>query len=415
LPDGRHVLYHASGSADVSGIWVSSIDGGETTRLLPSDTGAVYDARNGVLLFGRQGTLMGQRFDPATFALSGDPFPIAERVETDVVPGVVAFSVSDTGVLAYGMDAAAESALELVWFNRQGNQTGTLGPPANYRGIDLSPDGTRVAAHRHDGEGGDIWITEVSSGRSSRFTFEATQENASPVWSPDGSRIAYSSKRSGRPGLYVKNADNTADDQRILEIDMARGDMPPQPQSWSSDGSSVLFGMTSGVPILHDLWLVPLSGDHKATPILNTPSPERWGQFSPDGKWIAYVTNETGAYEVYVRSATLGGGKWAVSTGGGSVPRWRADSRELFYFGGGKILAVGITPTGGAVAVGAPTPVVDLGNVRHDSNVVRNHTDLFWYAVAKDGQRILVSRPVAASDAPSPIVIVTDWIEGIRR
>ena len=107
--------------------------------------------------------------------------------------------------------------------------------------------------------------------------------------------------------------------------------------------------------------------------------------------------------------------KWTRLTGGGSVPRWRADSRELFYFGGGKIFAVAITPTGGAAAVGAPTPIVDLGNVRHDSNVVRNHTDLFWYAVAKDGQRLLVSRPVSASDTPSPIVVVTDWIDGIRR
>jgi hypothetical protein len=116
-----------------------------------------------------------------------------------------------------------------------------------------------------------------------------------------------------------------------------------------------------------------------------------------------------------VRSATLGGGKWAVSPGGGGAPRWRGDGRELFYFAGGKILAVGITPTGGAVAVAAPTPIVDLGNVGHDFNVVRNHTDLFWYAVTKDGQRLLVSRPVAASDTPSPIVVVTDWIEGLRR
>ena len=170
--------------------------------------------------------------------------------------------------------------------------------------------------------------------------------------------------------------------------------MPPQPQSWSRDGSSVLVGMTTGVVNSHDLWLAPLSGERKATPILNTPSPERWGQFSPDGKWIAYVTTEAGANEVYVRSATLGGGKWAVSTGGASVPRWRGDSRELFYFDGGKILAADITPTGDAVSVGTPKPIVDLGNVGRRF-IGTSHTDHFWYAVANDGQRLLVSRPVA--------------------
>ena len=132
-------------------------------------------------------------------------------------------------------------------------------------------------------------------------------------------------------------------------------------------------------------------------------------RMAADGKWIAYVTNETGANEVYVRSATLAGGKWPVSTGGGSVPRWRGDSRELFYFGGGKILAADITPTRDAVSVDTPKPVVDVGSVG------MSHPDLFWYAVAKDGQRLLVSRPAAQSDTTSAIVVVTDWIEGIRR
>jgi hypothetical protein len=177
LPDGRHFLFHASGTEETGGVFVGSIDSDETTRLLSSDTGALYDRQAGHLLFVRQGTLLAQRFDPKTFALTGDPFPIAEKIEAAAVPGVIAFSLSETGILAYGNGEASDAGLTLTWVDRQGKVTGTIGPVALYRGVSLSPNGLQVAAHRHDGEGGDIWVTDVKQNLSSRFTLDARQEN----------------------------------------------------------------------------------------------------------------------------------------------------------------------------------------------------------------------------------------------
>ena len=212
LPDGRHFLY--SGGSKEKAVYVGSLDDDTTTRVLLAETGAVYDARSGRVLFVRSGTLLAQAFDLKTLTVSGDTVTVAEHVESAIVPGLVAFSVSDNGVLAYGIGESAETGFRLTWVDRAGKAAGAVGPEGQYRGVSLSPDGRHVAVHRHDGDGGDIWLMDLARGTPSRLTFDATQENATPVWSPDGSRVAYSSIRDGKPGIYVKAVNTSGAEER---------------------------------------------------------------------------------------------------------------------------------------------------------------------------------------------------------
>src|SRR5207248_6155813 len=177
-------------------------------------------------------------------------------------------------------------------------------------------DGNRVAAHRHErGAQGDVWVTELSRGTTSRFTFDAAQENSSPVWSPDGSFIAYGSLRGGKWGLYRKSSNNAGGEERLVDSDVT-----VLPQSWAPDGQSIVYTQFS--PRAPDLWLLPLSGDRKPMALLNTQFVETFGQVSPNGRWLAYASNETGLLETYVQPFPRGAGKWQVSTNGGQYPRW---------------------------------------------------------------------------------------------
>jgi Tol biopolymer transport system component len=408
LPDGRHFLFHASGSEEAGGVFVGSLDSEETTRILSSDTGAVYDKQGGHLLFVRQGTLLAQLFDPKTFALTGDPFPIAEKIEAMAVPGVVAFSLSDTGTLAYGNGLAVDGGLVLTWVDRQGKVTGTVGPAAVYRGVNLSPDGLHVAAHRHDGDGGDIWLTDVTQNLPSRFTLDATQENQAPVWSPESDRIAFGSMRGGKPGIYIRAANRTGEDERVFETTTSRS---VTPMSWRHDGKALVF-QVSEAGTSRDLWMLSLEGERKAWPLLQSAASEMAGQLSPDGRWLAYVSNETGTNETYVKSTTASGGLWPISTGGGGAPRWRGDGKELFYASRGKIWAVDVTTKGDAFIAGAQKDLFEnIGFPPH------NDTYLPW-AVTRDGKKFLIPRRVSESQseiASSPIVIVQNWLSGIRK
>jgi serine/threonine protein kinase len=412
LPDGHHVLYHASGSTpEVSGLHVMSLDTGESKRLLEADTSGIYASQGGYLLFVRQGTLLAQTFDPKTRALLNEPFPIAERVESGAVPGLVTFSLSENGALGYGIGSGLAAGLQMVWIDRQGKQSETVGPPGGYRGIDLSPDGTRVAAHRHDGYGGDIWISELSRGTTSRFTFDAAQDSSSPVWSPDGSRIAYGSFRNGKGGLYQKLSNGTGPEEKLLESDVAT-----LPVSWSPDGQSIVYSVLNP-NVSTDQWMLALSGDRKPVPLLHTPFQESHGQISPDGKWLAYYSNETGRAEVYVQSFPQGAGRWQVSTSGGQFPRWRRDGRELFYMSQasrGKMMAVDVQSGGTAFEASAPKELFDpvYINLSH-SDGGPYHT----YAVSPDGQRFLIPRSPSADQqtTATPIVVVLNWLEELKQ
>jgi serine/threonine protein kinase/Tol biopolymer transport system component len=410
LPDGDHLLYFSTATLQAAGgLWVTSLATGESKRLLGADTGGLFVPGWDYLLFGRQGTLLAQPFDPRALTLKGDPVPVAERVETGAVPGIVAFSLSDTGVLAYGVGNAADTAFRLAWVDRRGQEIAAVDPPGWYRGVELSPDGSRIAAHRHDGDGGDIWVMDQARGTTARFTFDASQDNSSPAWSRDDGRIAYASLRAGKWSLYVKPSNGAGDEKRVYASD--GGDvLAIQPLSWAPDGRSLLFAVFNRTS-LWDIWLLSLAGTPRAEPLLQERTVERHGQISPDGKWLAYMSRETGTNEIYVRGLPPLAGKWAVSTGGGTVPRWRGDGRELFYLAGGKLMAVDVSVDGAAFGTGTPTALFEFSH----SNVT--HADYFPYAVAGDGRRFLLTRelPSSAGDArQTPVVVVLNWFEDLK-
>ena len=289
LPDSRHFFFYTNGTGDQDGVYIGSLDSPESRRIINAESSAVYAA--GHALFIRQSTLLAQPFNVKTSTTSGDPVPIAEQV-TRNFQGLLAFSVSDSGILTYGIGPTSLTnsqggvPLQLVWVDRQGKTIGTAGKPAAFRGVDLAPDGKRIATHVHEGTGGDIWI--VDDARTDRFTFDPAAENESPVWSPDGEWIAFAKNGAGQKGIYRKRSNNAGSEDLLL----ASADVT-LPQSWSPDGTAIVFSQSRAAgPSMTDLYRLPLSGERKATPLVNDPGNQNFGQVSPDARWLAYSSNE---------------------------------------------------------------------------------------------------------------------------
>jgi Tol biopolymer transport system component len=390
LPDGRHFLYLAV--SPESGIYVGSLDSAERTRLIASDSRPAY-AAPGYILFNRGPALFAQRFDPDKLAIEGEPIRIADGLPlltqgvnvSSVSTRTANYAVSQTGVLAYktgaGPAVAAGGTVQraLIWFDRTGARGGQAGPNGSYAGVDLSPDGKRFAVHTHENNGGDIWSFDPAQGRMQRLTFDTTQDNGSPVWSPDGSRVAFSSRRNNKWGLYVKPVDGTGNESLVIESDPMK-----VPGSWSPDGKLLVYSETGNV------FAVPVDGDKKPVPLLQSQFVEMFPQVSRDGKWLAYQSNETGRPEIYVRPFPDGPGKWQVSTDGGVWPRWRGDGQELFFVQAPNVMGVDIRVNGTSLQAGVPQPVLSLVG---DPSLPINHGDYSRYAVAPDGQRFLFPQP----------------------
>lgn len=402
LPDGRHFLYFAnSAQRENAGIFVGSLDSTETKSLLNADTHAEYSPP-GYLLFLRERTLMAQGFDAGKLELMGEQFPVAEHV--DRLPSnffFSLFSVSETGVLVYRSGTAGNA--QLAWFDRGGKQLGTVGPPGPYFNPCLSPDEKRLAVGRWDQQGGpgDIWLIELGRDTPTRFTFDPGHDT-SPIWSSDGSRIVFGASRDGPRNLYQKASSSAGNDEALLKSDNQK-----VATDWSADGRFILyeeyFPKTGA-----DLWVLPVSGGQKPFPFLQTEFREIQGQFSPDGKWIAYVSNESGTWQVYVRSFPASGGKWQVSTAGGGQPRWRRDGRELFYIGpGSRLMTVEVKGGVASFEAGVPKALFELRIT--DMTFHRNS-----YVVAADGQRFLVTSRLEEA-ASTPTTVVLNWTAGLKQ
>jgi eukaryotic-like serine/threonine-protein kinase len=400
LPDGRRFLYFVrSNKAELGGIYVGSLDSKEASQLLPNTLNAAF-APPGFLLFLRNGTLMAQRFDADELRLTGEPFPVAEHVAFNVGLGRGAFSVSENGVLAYRTGSG--SHIQPLWFDRAGKQTGSLGAPGLYFTLALSPDERRAAVDLTDTQTGanDIWLFDLARGVPSRFTTHPAGDSQ-PLWSPDGGRIVFASGREGVLNLYQKAASGVGKEELLLKSDEAK-----VPDDWSADGRFIVYE-TLNPKTKWDLWVLPMTGDQQPFRFLETEFNEQQAQFSPDGKWIAYTSDESGTPEVYVQTFPASAGKWRVSTGGGFQPQWGRDGRELFYIAPDrKLMAVGVK-SGAAFEAGAPEPLFVTRVLTMTD--FRNH-----YVVTADAQRFLINSTIEeASD--TPISVVVNWAADLKR
>ena len=404
LPDGRHFLYLArSVQKENTGIYVGTLDSKEQKLLVNADSSPVY-VPPGFLLFVRERTLMAQPFDANKLQLTGEAFPIAEQVGYNAVTGRAFFSASETGVLTFLSSNAANT--QLAWFDRGGKQLAVVGSAAADISLRLSPHEKQLAVSRLDPRAGsaDIWLIDFARNNPSRFTFDPANEGA-PVWSPDRSRIVFSSNRDGVSNIYQRLSSGAGNDEPLL-----KSAEPTVPQDWSPDGRFILYNVLFAKTV-SDLWLLPLFGDQKPTPFVQTEFNEIQGRFSPDGRWVAYVSNESGPVQVYVQSFPTSGGKWQVSTGGGAQPQWRRDGKELFYLAPDrKLMAVEVNGAGSTFVAGVPKPLFET----HVNTVFPGFAGTTYYAVTGDGQRFLVNTLVGDS-TPVPFTIVLNWTAGLKR
>ena len=396
LPDGRHFLFHAlSSEAQYDSIvYVGSIDSTERLEVTKADSHAVY--ASGHLLFARGGSLVSQPFDVKTYRLTGDPVVVAEQVE--IGPSRhAAFSVSDTGVLAY----RGIGRTQLRWFDRAGRPGSILDAPAHDLDPALSPDQQRLAFSRADpdaGRGRDIWTIDLSRGLPTRVTFHANA--AKPIWSRDGKELIF----VGREGFARAAADGSGGPPTAVPA--VRGAAFDEPLDWSPDGRTLLY-QTSAAKTGLDLWTKSLGEPAEPRPVVQTEFAEIQGRIAPDGKWLAYASNELGSYEVFVRPFPEGNGKWRVSANGGVEPAWRGDGRELFFLAPDRELMAAPIATQPQFTVGRPerlfqtrmSTVVNIGMVRNQ------------YVVTSDGNRFLINEPVG--EAP-PITVVLNWPASTR-
>ena len=396
LPDGRHFLYYVTGSPEVRGIHVGQLDGSPGRRLLVTDTLAVYAA--GHVLFVRQGTLLAQAFDHERLQLTGDPFRVAEHVALNArVAAELALSTSSTGSIAFRTDSAA-GRRRIEWFDRFGKQVGTLGDDMDGFSPALSPDGRRVALYRTINGDQDIWWLEPGRGGVGiRFTTDPSADN-SPVWSRDGSRILFSTNRTRMRSIFEGSIDGTGSERLFLQTDQN-----VVPLDWSPDGT--LLYRSNDPKTNFDIWA--MSSDGKKFPVVKTSFDEREAQFSPDGKWIAYQSNQSGRFEIYVQAFPGPGTPLPISssTNGGAQVRWRSDGKELFYIAlDGRLIAVPVTlSSDGMIDAGPPVP---LFFTRIVGGPVQG-TDPHQYAVSRDGQRFLISTVTEVDN--SPITVILNW------
>jgi Tol biopolymer transport system component len=409
LPDGNHfVFFVLSDSQANTGVYTGALDSPEYQLLFASETNAVYStqagtdsAKNGYLLFIRDRSLMGQAFNAGSLQLHGEPITLAEDVGAVKSLSLAPISISNNAMLVY--QSVGEATRQFSWMDRGGRalvnvtNTGEWGPPR------ISPDGTRAVAAKlgKDRKNADLWMID-QAGNTTQFT-TGPAHKGSPVWSPDGSRIAYFVNQEGSYDIFVSPANSGVRADLLLKTAQAK-----YPTDWSRDGKYLLFGvLTEGSR--SDVWAMSMV-DRRAGPLLDTVYSEGYGALSPDGKWLAFQSDESGRNEVYVQpfDGVLRGTRqrWDVSAqSGGGLPRWRADGKEMFYMtNSGRMMSVKVHPSGSEFACDLPQALFQTRPVPNSWNL---------YDVTPDGQRFLMNLPMEWS-ASSPITVMTNWTEKLK-
>jgi Tol biopolymer transport system component len=397
LPDGRHFLY--VGQFQPSGeptLFVRALDTDEEQPLLKTASRVQY-APPGYLLYVREETLVAQPFNARSRKTAGESVPVAEGLGTDAV-GLAHFSASADGTLAYR--AGDTRSRQLLWVDRKGKELETVGPSGEYGDVWPSPDGRRLVFDMPESGSGkaDLWVRDLARGVTSRFTFDAGADDT-PVWSPDGRTIVFTSDRKGRGDLYRKNASGTGEEEVLLATDEEK-----YACDWSRDGRFIVF-MSRSADTGWDIWALPMEGGEKPFPVVKTRFRELTPVLSPNGHYVAYVSNESGRNEVYVQEFPELRSKWQVSTAGGMDPHWRSDGRELFYRAPDSRLMSVPVEVGSTFSAGAP---VTLFQARLQPAILRSH-----YRPSPDGQRFLTLAPLARN-AILPTTVVLNWTAGLR-
>ncbi|MFY9979246.1 MAG: protein kinase [Candidatus Sulfotelmatobacter sp.] len=392
LPDGIHYLFSAinlSGRKDLYAIYVGALNSTERHLILRTQGNAAY-VDPGHLLFYKDRTLFAQNFDLGNFKLTGEAVPIFTDIGFSPRISKAVYAVSDKGLLV--AQKAGESAVsQLVWFDRAGHEAGVATKSGFYGNIELSPGGKWVASDTTDpgSLNTDIYLYNVNSGETKRLTFDPAIDSM-PTWSPDEKQLVFADNREAQFDLYLKNSDGSQEEKRIPQ------DGPDRfPNDWSHDGKYILYERGA------DLWYVNVQ-DQKAAEFLKAASTLRTGRFSPDGKWVAYASSESGKWEIYVTSFPEGDGKWQVSNAGGTEPRWRGDGKELFYLSpDNKMMSVSVK-TGANFDAGTPAALFQA----YPREFVAT-SEQFFYDVTRDGQKFLINTQLKS--AKTPISVVLNW------
>ena len=408
LPDGDSLIFTSwSVSGDLSGaqVEVQSLSTGERDVLVAGGGEARYVPTGHLIYTRADGSLFAIAFDPETLSVSGGPVPLLQGVVRIGATGFAKYAVSEDGTLVYATGTVTSEIRELVWVDREGREEPIDAPARAYTSPRLSPDGTKVALNPRD-QDQDIWVWDLVRETLTRLTFDPGQDRQ-PVWFPDSTRIAYASQQAGAggDGLFWRTADGTGQAQQLAQ---SGGEIFPQ--AVLPDATAVIvYGDFTGANSNEDIAIVRLDGDAQTVvPLLHTTFNERFPDVSPDGRWLAYASNESGAEEVYVRPFpdVDAGGRWQVSTNGGTQPRWASNSTELFYRNGNAIMTVPVE-TEPSFAAGNPTVVFEgqyaapLGGRTYD--------------VSLDGERFLMLKEVDRDSEPVRIVVVRNWFEELRR
>ena len=405
LPGGRRFLYVArGGTADKSGIFVSSLDGMENRRILADTSSATFappaqGERTGHILFIRENTLMAAPFDAASAQIAGDAVPVAE--------GATSPAVSDNGALVYqtGLGEQTSTSNQIGWYDRTGKFLAPVGAPGAILEPAISHDEKSVAFRRVANGKSDLWVRDLNRGTETRITENSS--SAVPFWSPQDDRIVFESTQTGVSKLYQRSSSGSGQDELLLQ-----GEISPWPSQWSRDGRYIVY-FEVGTKNKRDIWFLPTGANRKGIPFLTTEADEFMGQLSPDSHWMAFTSDRSDRREVYVRPFPSGDGEWPISLAGGQAPRWRGDGEELYFIAAnGKMIAVPVKR-----AIPGPKPSFEAGAPVElfDAHLAHAGLDtLFEYDVTADGKRFLIDTgPPGATSVQ--LTVVTNWAAGLRK
>jgi serine/threonine protein kinase len=393
LPDGNHFLYialqHDASKSGNDTVYYASLDARENRPLFRSQTNAVY--ASGFLLFGRGDQLMAQPFNPSSRTLSGEPQSVAKGVMNDASTWHMDASASNDGLMVFGSGASGD--LELLWMDRAGKVSTIADKLPDLQSAVLSPQGDRVALQLNAGQT-DLWVLDLTRGVRTRLTFGPVG-NVSPLWSPDGKWIAYSSAQNGHFAICRKPSDGGGAEECLLTVEQQ-----PALSDWSRDGKYLLYSLPVAGGPLHQIWALPLQGEHKPSLVAERGT---FGKLSPDGRWLAHYSAESGRMEVYVTPFGGGQGKWQLSANGGQQPRWSTDGKELYYMDPAyNLFSVPVKSAGGSLQFGTPEKLITNWSAPQ-----------VFYDVSPDGKKFLLDR--VEQQVSQSVTVVTNFTAGLKK